>query len=211
MSSVAPTWAAAGRRRSTSRTWSLAPAPPIATLTPMRAREMNGTPSSAGCSTADKRAAEALGHAYGLVLALILDGELGHDVPPAVAELVHRDHLDARSHQQPGRDRRREPDAVESIVDPHLHAAVADELVTEVVEQRQREVAVRDRCAIGTLRRQSREAGRRGAGQDRSAASSFAGCAPARATRPGSAVGDLRSSEFSVRRGTSPLHCVRLQ
>ena len=97
-------------------------------------------------------AAHRVGDAGWLVGSLDLDGDPDHHLHSAL-HLVDADDLAATADPAVDTDRRWEPHLVEPDVHPHGRAVHGEELRKEQVDQRQREVAVGDGCAVGGLRR----------------------------------------------------------
>src|SRR3954453_23932998 len=96
--------------------------------------------------------ADALGHAGRLLVALDLDRPALRDLEPATADVLDREHLAARPHARAGRHRRREAHLVPAVVDAELEARRLEDAATEAVDQRQGQVAVRDRGPERALR-----------------------------------------------------------
>src|SRR4051812_18365895 len=98
-----------------------------------------------------KRPSDALRDACGLLVALYLDGESSHDLPPIPADIVYRNHFCLGPHARSGRDRRREADLVPAVVHAQREALRLDQAEPQAVDQREREVAVGDRGAERAL------------------------------------------------------------
>src|SRR4029453_15987384 len=98
-----------------------------------------------------ERATHAVGDAAGLLRALDLHGEPGNDLPPAAADLVHGDDLGSRPDAAAGGHRRWDADLAPAVVDSELEAGRCHQVTAKAVDQRQRQVAVRDRRAEGAF------------------------------------------------------------
>ncbi|SPA54535.1 exported protein of unknown function [Cupriavidus taiwanensis] len=96
-------------------------------------------------------AADGFSHAGGLGLAFDFHGHAHHRLHAAIQglgahQLAHAAHACAHAH------RRRKTHLVAAVIDAPLHALDGDQLGQELVDQRQRQVAVRDAGAVGALR-----------------------------------------------------------
>src|SRR5512146_1750320 len=96
-------------------------------------------------------AGDAVADEARLLVALYLEGEAGHHLPPAAALLVDRDDLGPAADPAVDGDRGGEADLVPAVVDTEGEAARGDQVLAEAVDQRQGEVAVGDRRAEGAL------------------------------------------------------------
>src|SRR5215210_7321773 len=106
-----------------------------AVATPIEDKQDSGVASG-------EHAAYRLGGAGGLLGALDLDGPLLCDLPPAVADLVHGEHLDSGADPRAARDRSREAHLVPAVVDAQPEAAGLQHLLAEAVDQAECEVAM---------------------------------------------------------------------
>ena len=109
------------------------------------------------CACADAQvprvdARELLGHADRLQRALALERELHRDLR-AAEHVLDADERGAHPHAVADRQRRREADLVQAVVDREREALEGDDLLGEAGVQRERVVAVGDRAAERRLRR----------------------------------------------------------
>src|SRR5258705_2077012 len=102
-----------------------------------------------GSASARRRhhAGDGVAHEARLLVALDLEGEAGHYLPPAAALLVDRDDLGAAADASVHRDGCGKADLVPSVVDAQGEAGGGDQLLSEAVDQGEGEVAVGDRGA----------------------------------------------------------------
>jgi hypothetical protein len=81
----------------------------------------------------------------GLLVALDLEREAGHDLPPAAALLIDRDDLGAAANAGVDRDGGREADLVPAVVDAEGEAGRGDQLLAKAIDQGEGQVAMGDR------------------------------------------------------------------
>src|SRR5262249_52374859 len=79
------------------------------------------------------------------LVALDLEREAGHDLPPAAADLIDRDDLGAGADAASRRDGCGEAELVPAVVDAECESGRGDQVVAEPVDEREGEVAVGDR------------------------------------------------------------------
>src|SRR3954468_14813470 len=98
-----------------------------------------------------ERPSDALRDACRLLVALDLECETGHDLPPIPADLVHRNHFCLRAQLGAGRHRGREAHLVPAVVHAEHEALGLDQAEPEAVDHRERQVPVGDRRAERAL------------------------------------------------------------